>query len=88
MGRKADHPLESNNHSLKTTDLRKYASQTKYRLVFWFVFILFFAGLGLIWLFYGKSAALFGFLCLLAAGIPIGLIAIFLLGLDAIVKKP
>ena len=28
-----------------------------------------------------------GFFCLLGAGIPIGLIAIFLLGLDAIVKK-
>ena len=70
------------------TDLRKYASQTKFRLVLWFVLILFIIGLGLIWWFYGRNAAIFGFLCLLGAGLPIGLIAVFLLGLDALVKKP
>jgi polyferredoxin len=72
----------------KNLNLKDYASQTKFRLVLWFILILFFVGLGLIWLFYGRNAALIGFLCLLGAGIPIGLIAIFLLGLDAIVKKP
>jgi hypothetical protein len=68
-------------------DSMDYASQTKFRIVLWFVLILFFVGLGLIWFFYGRNAAITGFLCLLGAGIPIGLIAIFLLGLDAIVKK-
>jgi len=73
---------------MKNINLKDYASQTKFRLVLWFILILFIVGLGLIWLFYGRNAALIGFLCLLGAGIPIGLIAIILLGLDAIVKKP
>ena len=64
-----------------------YASQTRFRIVLWFILILFIVGLGLIWFFYGRIAAITGFFCLLGAGIPIGLIAIFLLGLDAIVKK-
>jgi hypothetical protein len=72
----------------KNMDLKKYTSQTNFRLILWFVLILVFVGLGMVWLFYGKNAALFGFLCLLGAGIPAALIAIFLLGLDAIVKKP
>ncbi len=63
-------------------DLRKYASQTRLRLILWFLGILFFIGLGLVWILYGREAALFGFLCLLGASIPIGLIAIFLLLLD------
>jgi len=68
-------------------NLRKYSSQTKSRLVLWFVILLFTVGLGLIWLIYGREAALLGLLCLLGAGIPIGLIALFMLGLDKIVKK-
>ncbi len=64
-----------------------YAAQTKLRVVLWFVFILFFVGLGLIWFFFGRNAAITGFFCLLGAGIPIGLITLFLLGLDVIVKK-
>jgi len=73
---------------MKNINLKDYASQTKFRLVLWFILILFIVGLGLIWVFYGRNAALIGFFCLLGAGIPIGLIAVFLLGLDAIVKKP
>jgi len=73
---------------MKNINLEDYASQTKFRLVLWFILILFIVGLGLIWVFYGRNAALIGFFCLLGAGIPIGLIAVFLLGLDAIVKKP
>jgi len=63
-------------------DLRKYASQTRLRLILWFLGILFFIGLGLVWILYGREAALLGFLCLLGASIPIGLIAIFLLLMD------
>jgi magnesium-transporting ATPase (P-type) len=69
-------------------NLNEYATQTKFRLVLWFILILFVVGIGLIWWFYGRNAAVLGFLCLLGAGIPIGLITIFLLGLDKIVKKP
>jgi hypothetical protein len=72
----------------KNIDLRKYTSQTNFRLILWFILILVFIGMGMVWLFYGKNAAFFGFLCLLGAGIPVALIAIFLVGLDAIVKKP
>lgn len=68
-------------------NLREYQSQTKYRMVIWFIVILFTLGLGLIWLIYGSRAALLGFFCLLAAGIPIALIAAFLLGVEKIVKK-
>jgi hypothetical protein len=71
----------------KKVSTMDYATQTKIRVVLWFVFILFFVGLGLIWFIYGRNAAITGFFCLLGAGIPIGLIAIFLLGLDAIVNK-
>lgn len=69
------------------SDLRKYHNQTRTRLILWFVAILFIVGLGLIWWIYGRSAALLGFLCLLGSGIPIGLIALFMFGLDQVVKK-
>jgi len=68
-------------------DLRKYAAQTNFRLVLWFFLILVFVGLGLVWLIYGRNAALFGFFCLLGAGIPIGLIAIVIFGMDVFVKR-
>ena len=44
-------------------------------------------GLGLIAIIYGPGAALMGFLCFLGALVPIGLIALSLFGLDAIVKR-
>lgn len=69
------------------SDLRKYASQTTIRLVLWFIILLFVVGIGLIWWIYGGNAALLGILCLLGAGIPITLIAVFILGLDIFVKK-
>jgi hypothetical protein len=81
-------PIKKDYNSPNLSDLRKYASQTKFRLVLWFILILFFVGLGMIWLVYGINAAIIGFLCLLGAGIPIALIAFFLLGLEIIVKKP
>jgi len=70
-----------------TKDLRNYAKQTRARLVIWFLIILFVIGLGLIWLIYGARSALLGFLCLIGSLIPIGLIFLFLFGLDAIVKN-
>lgn len=67
-------------------DLRKYASQTNYRLAIGALLLLFIVGLGLIWWLYGPSAALMGFLCLLGAMVPIVLIWFFLFGLDKLVK--
>jgi hypothetical protein len=83
-----DSPLKPKKQTPEIINLDDYASQTKFRLVLWFILILFIVGIGLIWLFFGRNAAIFGFLCLLGAGIPIGLIALSLLGLDAIVKRP
>lgn len=52
-------------------DLRKYASQTNTRLIVGALALLFVVGDGLIYLFYGKSAAFLGLLCLLAGMVPI-----------------
>jgi len=68
-------------------DLRKYASQTNVQLIAGALLLLFFVGLGLIAWIYGVGAAVMGFLCLLGALVPIGLIALFLFGLDLIVKR-
>jgi energy-converting hydrogenase Eha subunit E len=64
-----------------------YNSQTRSRLVIWFVVLLFTLGLGLIWLVYGKSAALIGFFCLLGMVIPVGLVALVMFGLNKVNKK-
>ena len=68
-------------------DLRKYASQTNVQLIVGALLLLFIVGLGLIAWLYGTYAALMGFLCLLGAMVPIGLIYLFMFGLDAIVKR-
>jgi hypothetical protein len=70
-----------------TRDLRKYATQTNVQLIGGALLILFIIGLGLIAWLYGPGAALMGFLCLLGALVPVGLIYLFMFGLDAIVKR-
>jgi hypothetical protein len=70
-----------------TRDLRKYASQTNLRLFGGALLLLFTVGLGLIWFLYGLPAAITGLLCLLGALVPIGLIWLFLFGLDWFIKK-
>ncbi len=70
-----------------TRDLRKYAAQTNVQLIAGALVLLFVVGLGLIAWLYGLGAALMAFLCLLGALVPIGLIALSLTGLDAIVKR-
>lgn len=68
-------------------DLREYSKQTFVRLVFGgFVFIIIIAEI-LIYLFYGKSAAISGFICILLGLIPLGLIWLFFIGLEWLVKK-
>ena len=68
-------------------DLRKYASRTNFQLIIGALVLLFVVGIGLIAWIYGIGAALMGFLCLLGALMPIGLIVLSLNGLDAIVKR-
>jgi glucose-6-phosphate-specific signal transduction histidine kinase len=70
-----------------TRDLRKYASQTSFRLVIGALILLFSVGAGLIYLFYGFGAAVMGLLCLTGALLPIGLIVLLLQFLDWIVKR-
>ena len=68
-------------------DLRKYQSQTSFRLVVGFILLLVIVGGGLIWYFYGPGAALTGLMCLAAALLPVLLIWLILTGLDRVVKK-
>jgi len=70
-----------------STDLRGYASQTTVRLIIGALLLLFIVGMGLVWWLYGFGAAIMGFLCLLGALLPIGLIWFFIFGLDLLVKK-
>jgi peptidoglycan/LPS O-acetylase OafA/YrhL len=58
-------------------DLNKYASKTNRGLIIGGLALLFVVGLGLITLFYGPQAAL----------VPIGLVALAMVGLNAVVKK-
>jgi len=68
-------------------DLRKYARQTNFRLVIGFILVLFIVGDGLIYLFYGRAAAITGLICLLGASVPVILILIALWVIDMIAKR-
>jgi uncharacterized SAM-binding protein YcdF (DUF218 family) len=68
-------------------DLRKYARQTNLRLVAGFTLILFLIGDGLIWMIYGREAAILGFICLLAGLFPLVLISLVLWAMDWFVKR-
>jgi hypothetical protein len=68
-------------------DLRNYASQTNVQLIIGALLVLFIVGGGLIYLIYGKAAALGGVLCLLIGMIPVALIVLVLLLLDWIRKR-
>ncbi len=67
-------------------DLRQYARQTNLRLVVGFISLLLVVGDGLIYLFYGRSAALVGLLCILAGLAPVALILLALWLIDSVVK--
>jgi hypothetical protein len=60
---------------------------TNVRLLIGAVVALFIIGVGLIWLIYGPGAAVMGFLCLLGALVPIGLIFLVLFASDWIMKR-
>lgn len=68
-------------------DLREYTKDTNARLVIGFLALIFLVGDGLIFLFYGKEAGIFGLVCTLGALIPVLLVVIFLMIVDRVVKK-
>ena len=68
-------------------DLRKYARQTNIQLIIGALLVLFIVGDGLIYLIFGRVAALGGILCLLIGMIPVVLIVLVLLLLDWIRKR-
>jgi hypothetical protein len=70
-----------------TRDLRKYVRQTNLRLIAGGLVLLFVVGDGLIFLFFGPSAAVTGLLCLAAGMTPVLLVTLILLLLDWITKR-
>jgi hypothetical protein len=68
-------------------DLREFSRKTNIRLVIGFVLILFLVGDGLVYLIYGKNAAISGAICILGGLIPIGLIGGLFLLIDFVIKK-
>lgn len=70
-----------------TRDLRKYSRQTQNRLILGFLALVFFLGDGLIYLFWGREAALMGLICLLLGLTPAVLVWGFLILLDWFVRK-
>jgi hypothetical protein len=67
-------------------DLRKYARQTNFRLALGGILVLFVVGGGLIWVIYGRDAAILGFICLAAGLAPIGLVWLALGGLERLAR--
>lgn len=70
-----------------SSDLKSYMNQTKFRLIIGSILIIFFVGDGLIFLFWGKNAAIFGLICLLAGIIPVVLIIAILWIFEWVVKR-
>ncbi len=68
-------------------DLRRYARQTNARLLAGFILLLYVVGIGLIWIIYGREAAILGAVCLLGGLMPLLLIAAALWVIDLVVKK-
>ena len=68
-------------------DLREYTKNTNVRLVIGFLALVFLVGDGLIFLFYGREAGIFGLVCLLGALVPVLLTIIFLAIAESVVKK-
>lgn len=68
-------------------DLRKFSRDTNVRLAVGAFILLFVVGIGLIWAIYGQAAAGMGFLCLLAAVLPVILILAVFLAIEWILKR-
>ena len=67
-------------------DLNRYARQTNARLFFGFILLLFLIGDGLIFVFYGSSAALMGLVCLVLGLLPLVAIFLVLFSIEWIVR--
>ncbi len=67
-------------------DLRQYARQTNKRLLVGFILILFLVGDGLIYIFYGRSAAMLGLACMLAGMAPVLLVLLAFWIIDTILR--
>lgn len=70
-----------------TRDLRRYARQTNIRLLIGGLLIIFLVGIGLIYLFYGRSAALMGVVCMAAGLVPLALTWLILIFIGWIAKR-
>jgi hypothetical protein len=70
-----------------TRDLRRYARQTNVRLLLGGILLLYLVGDGLIYLFYGRGAAIMGLVCLSLGLAPLLFIWLALLAMEWVVKK-
>ena len=70
-----------------TRDLREYTRNTQTRIIFGFLVLVFLVGDGLIYIFYGKGAALVGLGCILGALLPVGIITLFLWVTERMLKN-
>ncbi len=68
-------------------DLRKYRRQTTFRLILGGLAMVFVVGTGLIYLIYGKAAALSGLVCLGLGLIPLVAILLFFWIIDWIIHR-
>ncbi len=68
-------------------DLRKYASQTIFRLAVGGILLLFIVGDGLIYLIYGPGSAITGLICLAGGLFPVILIVAILAIMDWVVHR-
>jgi hypothetical protein len=68
-------------------DLRKYASQTSFRLIVGGISIVIIAGVTATWLIYGKSAALSALICIGIGLLPIAVIILVFILINALLRK-
>lgn len=68
-------------------DLRRYSRNTYGGLLIGFVILLLVVGDGLIWVIYGREAAILGLICMLAGLAPLVLIIAVLFGIEWFTKR-
>ena len=68
-------------------DLRKYARQTNLQLAIGFLLILFIVGDGLIYIIWGREAAMMGVVCILAGLAPLVAVFLILWGIEKFIQK-